>query len=269
MNFGHAYSSALHQELGTDDSTILFTDARRKAAINNGMLMFTDLTECLLRQSTVTCSNGVAEYNLLSTVNVPGNDYLSLSKQGPEYHFTNDTGVITYVAGPDMFPRREIPWLNQYDPGWRTSTGATPQSYYERVDGGNRFIGLVPPPSFDSSESGKIVLPYIAKPVTMASDTDVPFSIATAPSTGIRNDLEPYHQAVVHYAAHELEKLRLNTQASASQLQIFMGYVERFLRRMQPKGPQQVRLGRNYFSEVKNRRGGIDVEQQIPYPWRQ
>jgi hypothetical protein len=268
MVFSHLYSSALTQELGTDDSTRLFTDARRKTAINNGVLAFTDLTECAVRQSTVTCSNGVAEYNLLSTVSVPSGDYLRLAKQGPEYHHVTSGGTssnsTTFIAGPDQFPRREIPWLNQYEPGWRATTSGTPQAYYERVDGGRRFFGLVPPPSITSSQTGQIVLPYLAKPAEMTSDTDVPFTFGST----TRTDLEPYHPAAVHYAAHELEKLRLNEQASQSQMQQFLGYVERYLKAQQPKGGQQVKLGRNYFSEVRGRRGA-DIEQPVPYPWRQ
>ena len=261
--FSHLYSSALTQELGTDDSTRLFTDARRKTAINNGFLTFVDLTECAMRQSTVTSSHAIAEYNLLSTVNVPGGDYLRLAKQGPEYHHSDSNDNVTYAAGPDLFPRREIGWLNQYEPGWRDSTAGTPRAYYERADGGQRFFGLVPPPEITSSETGKIILPYLAKPAAMTSDTDVPFTFGST----VRTDLEPYHQAAVHYAAHELEKLRLNEQASQAQLQQFLGYVERYHRLSQPKGGYQVRLGRNYFGEAR-RRGDLDVEQPVPYPWR-
>ena len=262
--FSHLYSSALTQELGTNDSTQLFTDARRQDAINDGVLTFADLTECAIRQSSVTCSNGVREYNLLSTVNVPDGDYLRLASQGPEYHFTNDTGTVTYVAGPDDFPRREIPWLNQYDPGWRTSTGGVPSAYYERADGGAKFFGLTPPPEIDSSESAKIILPYVAKPAVMTASTDIPFTFGST----VRSDLEPYHQAPVHFAAYKLEKLRLNEPGSQAQLQQFLGYVDRYTRAQRPKGGQQVKLGRNYFSEVRSRRGGQDVEQPVPYPWR-
>ena len=45
--FSSLYSARLDRELGTDDSTVLFTTARRKAAINEGQAEFADLTECL------------------------------------------------------------------------------------------------------------------------------------------------------------------------------------------------------------------------------
>ena len=262
MQFSHLYSSALDQELGTDDSTRLFTTARRQRAINQAQLQFCDLTECSLRQSTITCSNGIREYNLIASTNVPGQDYLRLAKQGPEFHHEDSNGHVTYVAG-DGFPRREIAWLNQYEPGWRASTGGTPSAYYERMDGGQRLFGLTPPPRIaTSSESGQVVLPYVAKPSSMTSDTSLPFTFGST----VREDLEPYHQALVHFAASDLEKLRLNTEASQTQLKIAMGYVQRFLVSLQPKGGQSIRQMRNYFSESR-RRGGDDV-QTVPYPWR-
>lgn len=267
MQFSHLYSSALDQELGTDDSTRLFLTARRQRAINTAQLHFCDLTECAIRQSTVTCSNGTREYNLLSTVNVPSGDYLRLAKQGIEYWLISSGGASSnstrFIAG-DLLPRREIQWLNQYDLGWRQSTGADPSAYYERFDGGQRFLGLTPPPRIRSSETGKVILPYVAKPSSMTNDTSLPFTFGST----TRDDLEPYHQALVHYAASELEKLRLNQEGSQGQLKLFLGYVERFFRTRIPHGPRQVRLGRNYFTEVQDRRGGGDNERQIPYPWR-
>lgn len=266
--FSQLYSSALDAELGTDDSTTLFTTARRQAAINEGLQEFADLTECFLRQSTITCSNGVAEYNLLSTVNVPGGDFVRVASQGPEYHFTNNTGstVTNYYAGPD-FERRDIPWLNDYEPGWRQSTAGTPQYWYERWDGGRVLFGMYPPPEIDSSQSAKVVLPYVARLSTLTADTEVPFSIASTasgPSTGIRTDLDRYHQAAVHYAAYRLEKLRVNHQASQAQLQVFFGYVERFLRARRAKGGQTVKQARSYFAQARQRKqtqagGPLDV----------
>lgn len=268
--FSHLYSSALHYELGTDDSTRLFTDARRKLAINEGIEQFADLTECFLRQSTIVSSHGVREYSLQSTVNVPGADFVRLSRQRPEYHHTSSHGgssaVVTVTAGVD-FERREIDWLNQYESGWRASTGSTPRYWYERLDGGRRFFGLHPPPQIGSSQSGKVVLPYVAKPPTLTSDTDVPFSIASTAagaSTGIRTDLDLYHQAIVHYAAHKLEKLRVNQEGSDRQLQTFLGWVERYIADRRPKGGQTLRTGRNYFAEQRQRRGGgVDLPKPM------
>lgn len=261
MNFGHLWSSAVTQELGTSDSTKLFTDARRQQAVNNGFLAFVDLTECAQRQSTIASSHGVREYNLMSTVNVPGGDFLRLSKQAPEYQFEDSNGAVQYVTGDD-FPRRDVNWLNTYEPGWRTSTGGTPSAYYLRPDGGAHYFGFNTPPNLGSSELGRVLLPYLARPAVMTASTDVPFTFGGA----ARTDLEPYHQGAAHYAAYELEKLRVNEAAAQTQWQLFMGYVERYLRSNRPRGGQQVRTGRSYFSEARARRHGVS-DGPISDPW--
>lgn len=254
------YSSALTQELGTSDSTKLFTDARRKQAVNNGVLAFVDLTECAVRQSTIVSSHGVREYNLLSTVNIPGGDFLRLAKQGPEFHATDTAGRVQYITGED-FPRRDVNWLNQYQSGWRSSTGGTPGAYYERMDGGAYFFGFDTPPDIQSGHSAKVLLSYVARPVIMTASTDVPFTFSGL----IRTDLEPYHMAGVHYAAYELEKLRGETQAVQTQWQLFTSYVERFLRAARPKGGRTMRTLRNYFSESRIRR--VERSGLLADPW--
>ena len=258
--FSHLFSSALTQELGSEDSTQLFTTARRQDAINAGVLAFADLTECYRRESTITCSNGTGEYNLLSTANIVDGDYLKLSKQRPEWTLTDSNSNLRTVSGED-FPRREVEWLNQYEPGWRNSTGDTPQAYYERMDGGRRLIGLWPPPRIGSSETAVIRLPYVARPPVMTASTDLPFT-STA---GSRTDLEPYHQAFAHYAASELEKLRKDDQAIATQMQVFLAYVQRFLDSLKPKGGQQVKHARSYFNEA--RQGRYSQSGIRAWPW--
>ena len=269
--FSHLYSSALDYELGTDDATRLFTTARRRGAINEGVEQFADLTECYVRQSTIASSNGVAEYNLLSTVNVAGGDYVRLAKQRPEYRLASSggsSGSTTFTSGED-FTFRSVEWLNQYEPGWEESTGGTPRYYYERVDGGRRFFGMSPPPQITSSRTGRVILPYVAKPQTLVDDTHVPFfisSTAAGPSTGVRTDLEVYHQAFVHYAAHKLEKLRGNTEGSQAQLQIFLGWVQRYLGDQRPKGGTTIKHARSYFAETRRNRNAAELPKP-PTGW--
>lgn len=267
MLFAELYSSALTHELGTDDSTRLFTDNRRKRAINRGVQEFCDLTGCALRQSTITCSNGVGEYNLNSTVNIVNGDFSRYAPQQPEYHLISSGSSAS--TSFSVLQRREIPWLNQYNPGWRGSTGSTPEHYYDRPDGGRRFFGLEPPPRVGSSEVGKVIFPYLAKPSSMTADTNVPFTFSDTNGSTTREDLEPYHQAAVHYAAYELEKLRRDYEASKMQLELFLGYVQRFKNQQEPQGGMQVRLARNYFNEMRSRRSAEDDEiGGVPYPWR-
>jgi hypothetical protein len=248
--FETLYSDRLDYELGTNDSNVLFTTARRKACINEGLREFADLTECWVRESTISCSNGVATYSLNSTVNVPNLDFLRVTADGPTYRYTDSSSHVTYVAGDDL-PRRQEAWLNVEEPGWPASTGVTfPTAWYITNQDGNLAFGLYPPPTVSTLGSGVVTLPYVARPSSLVSSNAVPFT-DTAGVT--RSDLRPYHQALVHYAAHKLELLRKDTDASDRQMQKFLGYVQRFLQQKRKPAGDQIRPARNYFARSHGR----------------
>lgn len=245
--FSSLYGARLDEELGTDDNSVLFTTARRKAAINKGQSEFAELTECLQRTSTVTLTGGTSEYDLNSTVVIPGGDFVRFSKQQVEFRYRDASSNLTILSGDDLV-RRDIDWLNRYEPGWQDSSVASsvaqmPTWYYERLDGGARYLGFTPTPSTGSSASMTALVPYVARPAVMSSDTNEPFQIGAV----VRGDLRDYHQALVHFAAHQLEKLRRDDQASDRQLQKFLGYVSRYYQNMRRKGGQSLTLARNYF----------------------
>ena len=247
---GDMSGELLTHELGTSDTSELFTSARRTQAVIEGEREFANVTECLIRESTVTTSNGVAEYDLLSTVVIPGGDFIRMAGRGPEYRLvsSNSTAVgsTRYVAG-DEFPRSDIERLNRRDPGWRNSTGSQiPTDWYLKRESGKLLFGMYPPPTVTSSESGALRIPYVAYPATSTESTHVPFTYAGE----TRTDLAPYHRAIVHWAAHKLEKLRRDIEASEVQLQKFTGYVQEYLEEYRPKGGQRVTLSRNYLTEA-------------------
>ena len=247
VQFSSLYGARLDRELGTDDSTVLFTTARRKAAINEGQSEFSNLTGCIVRRATITGVGGTAEYNLNSTLIIPGGDFGGFAKDPVEFLYTDASSNSIVLAGESL-PRRDIPWLHQYRPGWQLSTVASsvmqlPESYYVRLDANAYFLGLTPVPSTGSSASFLVLVPYLAEPSAMTSDTAQPFTIGSE-----RTDLGAYHQGLVHYAAHQLEKLRRDDQASDSQLQKFLGYVSRYLQDVRVRGPRAIRQARNYFS---------------------
>lgn len=250
MDFVSLYTDRLDEELGTDDSTRLFTTRRRKFAINEGVRQFADLTECYTRQVLYTCSNGVGTYNLTSSGGL-STDFIRLSKRLPEYRFVSSgaSGSTQFVAGPDL-RRTTEQWLDIYEPGWENSTGGTPRYWYERNEGGQRLIGLYPPPKIGTSQTATLRVPYVARPSSMTDDTHVPFTDSTL---GTRTDLREIHQAFAHYGAYQLEKLRMQTQESGQQLQAFMGYVQRFIGALRPKGGTTVKAARNYFGDSRSR----------------
>lgn len=247
--FSSLYTGRLDRELGTDDASILFTTARRKAAVNEGIREFADLTECCVRWSTVTVSGGTAEYDLLSTTVITDGDFARLGKENVEFRYTDAGSNTLEISGDDLL-RRDVLWLDRYQSGWRLSTVASsvsqlPSAYYTRADGSHLWLGFTPVPSTGSSASASFRFPYIAQPAVLTSDTSEPYTF----NSSVRTDLRPFHQAAVHYAAYQLEKLRRDDQASDRQLQKFMGYVQKYASIMRVKGGRTLSAARTYFGK--------------------
>ena len=241
--FSSLYTARLDRELGVDDSTELFTTARRKAAVNEGIQEFAKLTDCFQRRSTVAITGGTAEYDLNSTAVISGGDFARFSKEQVEFRYTDAAGDVTILAGDDLV-RRDVEWLNRYEPGWADDTSASsvqqmPVAYYDRMDNSARYLGFYPKPCTGSSASAVAIVPYIAQPPTLTSDTSEPFAG--------RLDLRPYHQGLVHFAAYQLEKLRRDDQASDKQLQRFMGYVQQYLQDVRRRGGSALTFAKAYF----------------------
>jgi hypothetical protein len=245
VQFSSLYGARLDEELGSADSTQLFTTTRRKAAVNLGQQEFARLTKCLERRSSLTVTGWTAEYDL--TALFP--DFMEFAPRGVEFRYTDASSHVTVLAGDDL-PRRDPLWLDRYEPGWQVSTYASttviqqvPTLWYERLDGGARYLGFWPVPSSGSSAAMKAFVPYCARPTPMTSDTAEPFTV----NSSVRSDLRVYHQALVHYAAYRLEKLRRDSDAQKEQMGLFMAYVEQFTQSLRRKGGTALTVARSYF----------------------
>lgn len=259
-NFEELTGTYLDHELRSADSTTLFTTARRQQAINDGAREFAELTECLLRVSTIACSCNVSTYNLLDSTVLGSTNFVRIAPRGVEFHLVSSHGGssarLTQLAGDEVFPRRDIEWLNTYEPGWRQST--TPQmptGYYVDDSDGQIVLGLDHPPDIGSSETGKLLVPYIARPALMTSSGDVPFTVGSA----VRTDLVPFHMAPVHYGAHQLEKLRGDDAAADRQYAKFLSFVQRYTEKFRKRSANVVRLSRSYLRDA--RRQSIDADR--------
>jgi hypothetical protein len=242
---------------------VLFTTARRKHAINEGQRQFADLTECVIRQSSVTVSSSAREFDLLSTSILAGSSnaaFLRVAEQGPAYLVSDSNGNLQTIAGDD-FPERDVAWLDAADEGWRSTHTGTPSAWYQRRDAGSLYFGLNRPAQISTAETGELLIPYVVNPSSMTVSSNVPFNFAGV----VRKDLQPYHQALVHYAAHDLEKLRKDPEASNQQLQKFLGYVQRYIAAVKPKGTKTLRQARSYFRDARGR--GDLVGARAPW-WR-
>lgn len=260
--FSQLWGDDLTTELGTNDTSVLFTDARRKHAVNVGLRQFADLTECFIRRSSVTVSSSAQEFNLNSSATLPGSSgFLRIASEGPAYITTDTAGNQQILAGDD-FPQRAIPYLDATDQGWRsTSSPGEPTGWYLRDAGGAKFFGLDCPADVSTSETAELLIPFVANPSSMVSDTAMPFTV----STNYRRDLLPYHQGLVHYGAHLMEKLRRDDERADKQMQMFMGYVQRYNMANRKKGTNGVRTARPYFRDASRR--NVEVGPLAPW-WR-
>ncbi len=247
--FSSLYDRLLTQELGSEDSTRLFTTARRQAAVNDGIQEFADLTECFVKVSSMTWDGGTYAVNLHSSAVIASQDFVRFpSQQGPTLTYTDSNGLATVLGGDDLqetSPR----WLDRHEPGWQASTVSTgtlqlPSQWYLEMDGGMLLLGFYPKPTRASTGAAfTLRIPYVAKPPVLTADTDEPYTASSA----VRLDLRPYHRAAVAYAASQLEKLRRDSAASQSQLQAFLSWVTRYLQKARRKGGQSISFRRRYF----------------------
>ena len=253
--FAELYGERLHRELGTEDVQELFTTVRRKKACNEAALEWVKRTKSFVKWVSITLTDDVREYDLEATATITADDFLEVSAEGPEYQFTDANGDVTYRSGRD-FPRKDIAILQRESPGWRAADAANyPTSWHIRKDGGKVYFGLSEPPEIAGSESAAILLPYVARPLVLTDDADVPYAV----SSDAMESLEPWLQAIVYFAAALLEPLRKGFAAEQRLRNLFAGEVAAYLQEQRPKGGQAVLLARNYYREARGRSGrGMD-----------
>jgi hypothetical protein len=259
--FVQLYSTRLDQELGSSD-TNLFTTVKRKAAINDAMRWFNTQTEALIRTGSFSVSDGTSEYDLEAQISA--GDFIKLAtKYSPEVWIAVSGQDTEHYAG-DSFPRRDVEWLNRYELGWRNQEGY-PSSWYVRHEGGTVMFGIYPTPDVQSGETWTAKVPYVAEPTDMSADADIPFTV----SGNALIALEPWHDALVYYAASELEKLRKGTDRSAYLLARAEGRVRDYLDKRRVPGGKPIRMARNYRADAR-RMGGNALGNYGPYddPWK-
>ena len=243
MAFSDLYGEALTRELSSADTTELFTTARRKQGINDGMQEFIRLTGCLTRFADMGITTGVQEYDLDG---LTSGRYIMLAPEGCVLRQFTGATLTGYLSGDD-FVRRDIPQLDAEEPGWRLASAGTPASYYVQEVAGAVNVGLVPSPSVTSGQTWYLRATYVAKADVLTNDSDTPFSV----DGDYNATLWPWYPALVHFAASKLEELRKNYAVADRQRQLFASYVADFLqRRKRRPGAQFVRMARNYLGEA-------------------
>jgi hypothetical protein len=241
MTFDQLYGTELDRELATADTTQRFTVARRKAAINAAQLEWVKRTECFTRQTSVTLVDGTQEYDLEATIT----DFAWIAKQGVSIKIVSGTQT-RYIEGNDL-EVVSVERLNVEEPGWRAVTASTPRKVYVRRDGGTVNLGFHPAPDISGSDVWTALVPYVVVPTDMSADADEPFTVSGNPLKSMR----PWHRALVHFAAYDLEKLRKDQARGGAQLQLFELEVAKFTGAEKPKGGGRVRLATDYRQQAR------------------
>ena len=186
MDFLTLYGTELSRELASTDTTVLFTTARRKAAINAGQLEFLERTECFSVETAITLTNGTQEYDIEASIAT----FFVIGKAGLVIKIVSGTKT-RYIEGDDLLVTT-VARLNQEEPGWRAVSAGTPHAVYIRPDGGRVFLGFHPKPKITGSDTWTAELPSVTIPADMTADADEPFTITSNPVKSFR----PYHRAL-------------------------------------------------------------------------
>jgi hypothetical protein len=250
MQFSELYGAALDHELGSYDTTQLFTTSRRKYAINRGHKEFARLAKIsLAREVTIPIVAGTAVYDL-DAASV--NRFVMFGRAPLRLRVTT---VATGLRQVTPLIVRSTAYLDEAEPGWRdtTSTGTPQWIAHDPVNGVNQ-LRFSPIPAIPASVIWELIVPIQANAADMTNDTDVPFDA--------RPDIEPYHWAIVHFAAGILERLRKDPEAEQVQVAKFGAYLEDWnAKSTRPPGAhKRVLQQRDYLGEVSRARGGITVQ---------
>lgn len=258
MTFADLYGTDLDTELGTADRTQRFTTVLRKRYVNEGQRVFNEQTSCFVKRAAMPLVDGVSEYNLEATVAsvfVDENgdpDYLWPAQTSASFRrYTADTE--SWVEGPQL-PFKSEEELNQTRPGWRAESDGVPDCWTLRRDGGRQWLVVVPGPALPATEGWEVWFPYVARPTDMTSDAEVPYSVVVGglgPTTYVLRELAPYHRALVHYAAAQLEKLRKNWEGVERQMRLFAAQVVKYTADQAPKRGTSIRLRQDYRTRLR------------------
>ncbi len=255
MTFLQLYGEELSLQLASEDTTERFTTARRKAQVNAGMREFARLTDCLAVRGSISLSDEVAEYDLEATLT----DFWWLSEQEGLTVTKNDGTTTTYYTEGRELTRKDARRMDREHPGWRAWSAGTPRYLVFRVDGGRTYIGLAPAPDVGSGETWALLVPYLPSLADMSDDADLPFTVAGNAS----KRLEPWHQALVHYAASKLEKARKQVTMEQQQLALFAAYVQDYRNKQRTPGGDEVSFAHHYFSGM--RRGAYAGDPMVDW----
>ena len=251
MTFADLYGEALHHELGSYDTTQLFTTVRRKAAVNRAQKEFARLGKISLsKEVVIPVVAGTRDYNLDTA---SGSRFVAFGRSPLRLRqIVTANPLATTVTSLVV---RSTAYMDEVLPGWRdpASSGFPSNIVHDPSDGVNT-LRFTPFPGIPASETWELVVPIAANAADMVLDSEVPFDG--------RPDVEPFHWALAHFAAAILERLRKDPEAEKNQVTKFGAYLEDWnAKSTRPPGAhKRVLMQRDYIGETSRTRGGITVQ---------
>jgi hypothetical protein len=251
MTFADLYGEALNHELGSADTTQLFTTVRRKYAINRAHKEFARLGKVsLARDLVIPLISGVVNTYNLDTASA--NRFVAFGRAPLRLVVTT---IATGKGHNETLTLRSSAYMDEAQAGWRSATnlGHPDTVVYEPIDGIN-YLFVIPFPVIPATETWGLNVPYAANAADMVGDTDLPFDG--------RPDTEPFHWALAHFAAAQLERLRKDPDAEKNQIAKFGAYIEDWnAKSIRPPGAhKRVLMQRDYIGESSRVRAGITVQ---------
>jgi hypothetical protein len=243
--FSDLYGTDMTSELGSSDTTERFTTVLRKRYVNEGQREFNYQTDCFVKRAAIALIDEQQEYDLEDAGVITTEDYIKPAKVSASLRKYDGSGSdptdYSYSEGPEL-PFKAEEELNQTRPGWRSASPGVPECWFLRNVGGVTNVGLYPPPDIPAAETWVLLFPYIAEPTDMVDDSDEPY---TDEDDDVATRLRPYHKALLHYGAAQLEKLRKNYEAVERQMKAFAAYVAKYKEDQMPPRGSSIRMKRD------------------------
>lgn len=247
MTLDDLAGEALVIELGADDTSALFTLPQRIKAVNRAQAEFARETMCLGFATLWPVSTWF--YDL---------DTIFGDRTG---HLAPTTlwFRVRDAQGVERDTRLEVRaplWFDRHVPGWRLRAAPIDSPGAPRVwtwlmqsaGSAGGVIAVWPPPSAPPvGETWSFIVQCAIQPLDMTDGDQEPFRNVVT-DTAAAAWLRPYHWALAHKAAAELEFLRKDEVATKRQLAQYDGYVQQLLAAKRHRGGRQIITGaREYF----------------------
>ena len=248
MTLDDLAGEALVIELGADDDSALFTLPQRMKAVNRAQAEFARETMCL---GFAVLWPVTTWFYDLDTIFGDRTGHLS-----PTVLWLRVRDSLGVERDTRLEVRAPL-WFDRHIPGWRLRQAPIDSPGPPRVwswlqqsagsAGGVIALWPPPPPTQPAGETWSLLVQCAVQPLDMTQGDHEPFRNVVT-DTEAAAWLRPYHWALAHKAAAELEYLRKDQVAVERQIAQYQGYVQQLVAAKRHRGGRVIITGaREYF----------------------